>query len=177
MVRMMKSEGLNFGGIFRDSSVGLGFNSNSIACGGIIRDSSGNWIAGFACYIGNGNSLLAELWGIKLGICLANSINCPFLIVESDCSCAVNLINDSNIAATHHYLPIINDCRSSLAACEEAEVKHIWRQRNFCADSLANYAMKTLCSFTVFMHPPSFISSLLLADLVGVVHHRSVGVG
>ncbi|XP_061358756.1 uncharacterized protein LOC133302948 [Gastrolobium bilobum] len=38
------------------------------SCGGVLRDSSGNWLVGFRKFTGHGNALLAELKGILLGL-------------------------------------------------------------------------------------------------------------
>lgn len=51
-----------------------------IAAGGVLRDCNGNWVCGFSKYLGTGNSLLVELWGIYLGIKLAKEADCTNLI-------------------------------------------------------------------------------------------------
>ena len=41
--------------------------------GGILRDCVGNWIGGFARFLGNCSSLMAELWALKDGLSLAKN--------------------------------------------------------------------------------------------------------
>jgi hypothetical protein len=39
-----------------------------IGCGGVIRGSDGEWLGGYAKFIGYGNAYLAELWGVLEGL-------------------------------------------------------------------------------------------------------------
>lgn len=64
-----------------ESSNGIG----NIFAGGVIRDCFGNWVKGFACPLGRGSSLLAELWAIYIGIQVALEHGCLSLEIESDC--------------------------------------------------------------------------------------------
>ncbi|KAJ1403748.1 Ribonuclease H-like superfamily [Sesbania bispinosa] len=41
------------------------------ACGGVIRDASGQWLLGFSRLLGNTTITLAELWGIYIALSLA----------------------------------------------------------------------------------------------------------
>lgn len=66
--------------------------SNFIACGGIIRDENGNWLCGFTKFLGYGDALLAELWGIKTGLQICFDNHFSNVIFESDSLLAVNLI-------------------------------------------------------------------------------------
>ncbi|KAF7811652.1 reverse transcriptase [Senna tora] len=52
-----------------------------IAAAGIIRNSSGHWVSGIAQYIGVGNSIQAELWGLLLGLKRARELGIQFLHV------------------------------------------------------------------------------------------------
>lgn len=42
--------------------------SGLIGAGGVIRDSSGVWIAGFAVNLGQGQILEVEVWGLYFGL-------------------------------------------------------------------------------------------------------------
>jgi hypothetical protein len=42
--------------------------------GGILRDCVGNWIGGFARFLGNCSSLMAELWALKDGLSSAKNL-------------------------------------------------------------------------------------------------------
>ncbi|KAF7815039.1 reverse transcriptase [Senna tora] len=43
-------------------------STKDIVAGGIIRDDNGNWVSGYSKYIGKGNAIIAELWGVVLGL-------------------------------------------------------------------------------------------------------------
>lgn len=102
-----------------------------IAAGGILRNDQGMWLKGFACFIiGCGNSLLAKLWAILLGINLAREANFDPIIVESDCLIVVSLLNSDQASSTHHYASIINLCRSRLATFSDFKVVHVVREGN-----------------------------------------------
>ncbi|XP_012084521.1 uncharacterized protein LOC105643892 [Jatropha curcas] len=60
---------------------------------GVIRNDVGNWCYGFACNLGSCSILLAELWGVFLGLSLAWDKGVRNLIVEVDNVQACELIN------------------------------------------------------------------------------------
>lgn len=50
-------------------------NSGKAGGGGLIRDSSGNWVKGFSRDIGFGTSILAEFWALRDGLTLAAQLS------------------------------------------------------------------------------------------------------
>ena len=42
--------------------------------GGLIRDSSGNWVKGFSRSIGRATSMVAEFWALRDGLILASQL-------------------------------------------------------------------------------------------------------
>ncbi|KAK9035794.1 hypothetical protein V6N11_077823 [Hibiscus sabdariffa] len=68
------------------------------SCGGLIRDDGGSWLVGFSKRIGICSILEAELWGIYEGLLAAWSIGSQYLLVESYCLEAINLINNRSIS-------------------------------------------------------------------------------
>lgn len=133
-----------------------------IAAGGIIRNSNGTWMKGFACFLGSGTSLLVKLWAIYIGISIAKDANFDPIIVESDCLYAVNLINNIFHSSTHHYATMITMCRSKLASSSDFKVKHVLREGNFAADRLADFASHSITDLCVFDHMPSFLCNISL---------------
>ncbi|KAH1083388.1 hypothetical protein J1N35_023149 [Gossypium stocksii] len=69
---------------------------NVAGAGGLIRDSNGNWIAGFSRFIGSSMPLQAELWGIADGMKLAWDLRYRKLVMEIDSSIALDLLGDVN---------------------------------------------------------------------------------
>ncbi|KAI5333774.1 hypothetical protein L3X38_023906 [Prunus dulcis] len=61
---------------------------DAFAAGGVLRDSSGQWMRGFAVNLGVGQVLEAELWGIYLGLKLAWDIGCSAVVLESNSATA-----------------------------------------------------------------------------------------
>lgn len=52
------------------------------ACGGLLRDTMGQFICGFHYNLGSASSILAELWGVIHGLRLAANLGVQRLIVE-----------------------------------------------------------------------------------------------
>lgn len=89
-------------------------DSHCIAAGGIIRDHRGSWVCGFSKFIGRGDALLAELWGIFLGTKFCLERNFFGILFETDSLLAFNLIKDMNISSAHYLGHLIFSCRSGL---------------------------------------------------------------
>ena len=65
--------------------------TNGHACAsGLICDSIGNWVQGFSKSIGTTSVLMAELWALREGICMAKHLSIHSLIVNVDSSDVVN---------------------------------------------------------------------------------------
>ena len=143
-------------------------NPGSISAGGFFRDSNGNWIGGFTGKIGFTTSLAAELWGLQDGLCLALSLNIKKIIVDVDVTVVVDLIN-ANHAETmqsHPYSVLLDDCRTMIQHFEEAQLQHVVREGNHCADLLAKARNTSLLSFMYFRTPSSFVVRALLSDSI-----------
>ena len=114
----------------------LGGNPGKAGGGGLIRDSSGHWVKGFARSIGFATSVTAEFWALRDGLKLALSEGIQNLIVELDARVVVDLIS-SNVDSIKPYSPLLCDCRCLLRRFPRVQVKHIYREGNCCADALA----------------------------------------
>ena len=62
------------------------------SAGGVIRDSNGKWLGGFAFNIRSCSITDAELWGIHEGLLLAWDLGLKKVLLESDSACAVEMI-------------------------------------------------------------------------------------
>lgn len=73
-------------------------------CGGILRNSDGNFIAVFAANIGICSVVQSELWGILHGLQVAKSRGFRHVRVDSDSAEAINLITEgcSRVHTAHH---------------------------------------------------------------------------
>lgn len=63
--------------------------------GGVIRDWTGRWIAGFSRKIGITSSLMAELWAIRNGLMLCVDRNLVMVEIELDAKSIVDMLENS----------------------------------------------------------------------------------
>ncbi|KAI5336393.1 hypothetical protein L3X38_015660 [Prunus dulcis] len=68
-------------------------SSGAIAAGGLIRNSAGEWVAGFSANLGHGEILVVELWALYHGLKLAQRLQVTKLIVETDSTIVLHLLN------------------------------------------------------------------------------------
>ncbi|KAL0002935.1 hypothetical protein SO802_016716 [Lithocarpus litseifolius] len=147
-------------------------------CGGVVRDSHGDWMCGFSRHIGITNSFVAELWGLRDGLLLCSNMNIPSLIVELDAKsiveifCKPGYVNDV-------ISPILDDCRKLVTKFQQVHFKHCFRQSNQCADALARIGAAQDVDFRVFESPPVDVLYFFDQDYNGLCFNRlcSVSVG
>lgn len=142
-----------------------------------MRDHNGRWIGGFRKSLGCGNSILVELWAIFHGIDLALHLGCVALIIESDCNYVIDLISNASDSTTHHYSPLIIQCRSKLGRIQQYKLQHTVKEGNFCADTLAKSVVQDSCDLVLFDRVPAFVLPMYLADCFGIVYPRKFDVG
>ncbi|KAF2289542.1 hypothetical protein GH714_037023 [Hevea brasiliensis] len=112
-------------------------NPGDASAGCLLRDASSNWLLGFSFNIGETSVLAAELIGISFGLQLAWLNGFRRVIVESDCLKAVKLINNEKDIFFHPLAALIQDCRRLMKMNWHCCLSHVYREQNFCADSLA----------------------------------------
>ena len=67
-------------------------NPGKAGGGGIIWDSEGRWVKGFARSIGFTTSIIAELWALRDGLLLADQIGVQKLWIELVAKVVVELV-------------------------------------------------------------------------------------
>ncbi|KAE8696076.1 hypothetical protein F3Y22_tig00110676pilonHSYRG00016 [Hibiscus syriacus] len=132
------------------------------ACGRAIRDSNGNWLIGFAKAVGICSVLEAELWGEFEGLLHAWRLGKRQAILETDSADAYRLLirNSPKVASP----TIIMHILELLERQWKVEIKHIRRDANKIADSLATMAQKKEFAGLIFETPPEAILSILQED-------------
>ena len=141
--------------------------------GGLLRDSNGNWIHGFACFLGNCSSTIAELWALKDGLSLALSLGFSLISIKLDAEMVVLLLkNPSTINLVME--PLLSDCRNLLQLFDNPVVQHVYREANQCADALATLGLNLHVPFMDFVHPPPVVETLLAYDKVELFCTRFV---
>ncbi|KAI5327874.1 hypothetical protein L3X38_027270 [Prunus dulcis] len=84
--------------------------SGHIGARGVIRNSSGDWISGFAVNLGKGQILEAEIWGLFFGLKLALDKEINNLVVEMDSALAVQLIQKQRLTDVHPLAALVASC-------------------------------------------------------------------
>ncbi|WJX23235.1 hypothetical protein P8452_12461 [Trifolium repens] len=143
-------------------------------CGGLIRDSGGQWLIGYARKIGMCDALHAEMWGMYEGLKIARSKGFSHLIVESDSKLLVDMV--TNNCKINGATPVlIRRIRDLINLPWHVQINHTLREGNRCADWLASYSL-TKDSFVsiVVEVPPRELQSILFDDISGACMPRNV---
>lgn len=164
---------LNWVTLNTDGSVrGLNFSASS---GGILRDSQDKWVFGYGRNIGSCSVLKAELWGIWDGLHLAWQHGFRNVILETNCKVAVETIIKEETMENDYYGLVIG-IRNLLNRDWIVRCNHIYRERNRCADQLANDAASLPLGVHFFQEPIHGILNTIIDDLAGVCFPRLVTV-
>ena len=141
------------------------YETLSGACGAVARDYRGDFIAAASWFVPNISGVdSAELTAIRNGIYLATHIGCNNIEIESDCSFAVDSLNQVD-----DYLgpevAIITECKQLMMDFASISFRHCYREANQVADELAKNSFTTRSSSSWDDEIPDFISHLLVNDM------------
>ena len=139
--------------------------------GGLIRDSRGQCIGGFAKAFAVTSCLAAELWALRDGLLLCLEMQAQAVVVELDAIAAVSLISN-NACTNGDFSILVDDCRDLLLQLPQTQILHCFREANSCADALARMGSASCDVEMFFVTPPPTLLSLLNADMLGVYHPR-----
>ena len=149
-------------------------NPGKAGCGGLLRNSEGSWIKGFARGVGCTTSCVAELWALRDGLNLASSLGIESLIIQLDALAIVHLLN--NFVANLALEPLLSDCRNLLRTFPRTRIEHVYREANQCADALAKLGAKFSAMFIYFDIPPDVVVNLLTLDRAATSCNRLIAV-
>jgi ribonuclease HI len=142
-------------------------------CGGVIRGSDGEWLGGFAKYVGRCSVFVAELWGVYEGLKYVKNMGFTAVEVNVDSLAVVEALKrktKSNVTGG----ALINRIRQIMNLDWEVDVQHAYRESNQCADALANEGC-SLCEETQFFEEcPPQMNHLVTADMLGISVPRIV---
>ncbi|BFG24885.1 hypothetical protein CerSpe_111590 [Prunus speciosa] len=147
-----------------------------IGAGGVIRDSEGKWIAGFAVNLGKGGVLEAELQGLYHGLKLVVQKGISHVLVESDSEIAIKFLQNPHRLASCPYRDLMSDCLELMQdiGCVPT---HVYREKNSVADYLANLSYDLDAgSCKTFEIAPPCVDTELLFDRIGAAQPRLVNV-
>lgn len=139
--------------------------------GGVVRDSNGDIVIGFAVRFHHNDSLQAELEALWHGLQLCKQQHLFNLEVESDAELACKMIaKGSHVPWKYVYL--IRRIRQLMEG--GGDTRHIYRQANKVADGLATlaYGVHSRMEFTELSSLPRQIQKLLFIDRIGLLYFR-----
>ena len=122
------------------------------------------WIRGYARSIGYASSIVVEFWALRDGLKMALNEGIQRLIVELDAKVVVDLIK-TNAATNKPYAPLLYDCMYLLTRFNQAQVVHVYREGNCCADARAKWGSNMLEGFVVFDRPQIMIFCIYLVGI------------
>lgn len=146
---------------------------NSIAAGGVVRDTTGTWISGFSSKLGVGSPLLAEIWALYLGFQLLDSMGHTAAIIETDASDLIHLINEGDL--THYpYANLVLECRQTLRLHDDWSLKHVFREANGVAHALALLGQFNTSGLQIYHVMPASLTNAMSFDCNRSFHARYV---
>nr|POE69125.1 putative ribonuclease h protein [Quercus suber] len=140
-------------------------------CGGLIRDSAGKWVVGFAKSINVNSSIAVELWALREGLILCIECEAHAVEIELDASTAISLVA-GNVNTNGDLSGLIDDCKELLLQLPQVKLSHCFKEANFCADALVRLGSASSDIFYIFVTPPPAISQLLFSDMMGLYRPR-----
>ena len=97
---------------------------------------------------------------LKNDFCLAKKLGFLFIYIEVDAELVVSLLfNPSCVNLVME--PLLFDCRNLLQDFTNLVVRHVFREANQCADTLAKIGLHLSQSFVTFIDPPLVVEDLL----------------
>lgn len=123
--------------------------------GGCLRDTTGNWILGFAKYVSLGGALESELRAILTGLEIITTL--PYhcnIVIETESSTTVSLLNHGK--SDHHPLAnLIDNYRRLLSKINNYQIVKADKKQNICANLLAKEGRKRKLPLTIFNCVPN----------------------
>lgn len=130
-------------------------NPGKVGGGGLIRNSGGIWISGYARNIGSASSVLIELWALRDGFGFALSLGLAHLIVELDALVVVYFL-DSFVDVHPVLWPLVDDYMLLLPRIPNSLVQHAYREANKSVDALARLGHALSSDFVGLSFSPSW---------------------
>ena len=96
-----------------------------------------------------------------------------WLLVEVDSQCVVQMLNNLE-EMTNEYSPLVSSIKELIHRNWHISVNHVYREANFAADSIVNYASDLPIGLHNLSSPPACVIPFLLHDMYGVAHPRIV---
>ena len=139
--------------------------------GGVLRDSSGNFIFGFSKFFGSCSNNEAELRAVVEGITICKQLGHVGIDIECDSDVVVSWIRSRRC----RYLWDFWDQLTDLLEGFDFSIHHLYREGNKVADALARYGASGRNNvFSSSSQLPGVIKGLLQLDKLGTAYIRHV---
>lgn len=145
-------------------------NPGRAGYGRLLKNRLGEWICGFSGSCGFADNLTAEVYAIIHGLDLAWNHGYRDIILESDSKSAIDLLY--TVQQYHPIFPLMDHIHGVLARQWKVEIQHTLREGNECADWMAKLGATSDTSFAIWDNCPHPLSTILLADALGVLRLR-----
>ncbi|KAJ1432898.1 Ribonuclease H-like superfamily [Sesbania bispinosa] len=132
---------------------------------GLLRDSKGEWLAGFSSNEENGSPQLAELLALRNGLEVAWSFGCRALICECDAREIVNVVNGITDFNYHPFAAVVVQVKRLMEKDWVVHLSHIPREANCAADIVAKIRSHSAWHWRFWTAPPSAVLESLSIDL------------
>ncbi|XP_061351083.1 uncharacterized protein LOC133296147 [Gastrolobium bilobum] len=142
-------------------------NGCDLACGGVLRDEHGNWIHGFSRKLGHGSVLMAELWGILVGLQWIWQKNMRNVVLEGDSLAASQLIAHGCVSS-HPCFFLVNRIKEMMFSHWHVDILHTHREGNRVADWLAKLRVDNSWDTHWYSIPPDGCKDIVLEDCRGI---------
>ncbi|XP_027350466.1 TMV resistance protein N-like [Abrus precatorius] len=142
-------------------------NPSIAGYGGLFRDVEGNWLSGFYGSLGVTTTVKAELHTICQGLITAWDLGYRNVLVETDSSEAIHLIEEANIE-DHAYGDLLAGIHSLKQRNWSLNLIHSLREDNACADILAKLGAEQHKVYCFLADPPEQLRLALMADALNV---------
>ncbi|OMO90964.1 reverse transcriptase [Corchorus capsularis] len=146
-------------------------NPGAAGAGGVIRNTEGGWVVGFAAHLGTCSNVAAELHALRLGLTLAWREGFRAVICEVDAKVILDLLNSDNLEV-HPLGALLLDVKEMLSWNWQCFCQHTLREGNFCADMLSKMGCDLATDMEFFYSPPSGVVDIFEADRRGVAFPR-----
>ena len=145
----------------------LSGNPSRVEGGGIIRNSHGEWVSGYARATRHTTSVVTELWALRDGINLCIDLNLTNVIIELDAKLVMDLLQNEEGRKNGNEV-IIADCREGLKKIPRVRVQHCFREANMCVDALTRRGTFLFQDFVIFHSPHLMFLFWLVLMLLGL---------
>ncbi|KAK9045185.1 hypothetical protein V6N11_059074 [Hibiscus sabdariffa] len=137
-------------------------HSDYESCGGVLRDSNGDWCMGFSRSLSRCSVLMAEMWAVHDMLKHAWSLGYRRVEVETDIS-EVHAIASGESMALHGN-SVVQAVHSLLALDWDVRFSLVNRNHNRVMDALVRLSHEQPISETLYASPPPGVRELVITD-------------